>query len=207
MMEKTITAVLCVLLLCTVAGAANSKKVDCLKCHLNYDRGKSVHPAVAMGCDSCHTAIDASVIPHRLTTKIPKGLSAEQPDLCYGCHDKGMFTKRVVHPALAMGCTVCHNPHVSNAASLLVDPVGRLCASCHETQSSGKHVLAELSPGDDHPLHSRTDPADTRRELSCISCHNPHSSDGAMLFVNGADSPAGLCSLCHTKISVRTTGR
>ena len=206
MVLKAIAASLGLLLLCTTAEAAKQKnKVECSECHDELERGKSVHPAISMGCDSCHTAVDATVQPHRIKNKIPKGLSANLPDLCYGCHDKALFTKKYVHPALAMGCTVCHNPHASNAASLLIDPVGKLCTSCHEKQSSGKHVMTRFAAGDDHPLKSRTDPSDSSREISCISCHNPHSSTKPTLFRNENDNSGNMCLLCHRKISVRAT--
>src|SRR5512141_1096719 len=100
-----------------------------------------------------------------------------------------MFTKKVVHPALAMGCTVCHNPHASNAASLLTAPVEKLCVTCHDKQASGRHVMAGLGLGDGHPLKGKTDPSNTRREISCISCHNPHSANVKRLFRNDAATP------------------
>jgi len=194
---------LSVLLLFTTAEAAKPKKINCLECHDGLDRGKSVHPALAMGCNACHSNIDASDVPHKNKGKIAKGLSASQPELCYGCHSKDLFLKKNVHPAVAMGCTTCHNPHASNAESLLAQPVGKLCTSCHEKQSSGKHIMAAFSAVDDHPMRGRTDPAKSKRELSCISCHNPHSSSQQKLFVNETVSPANLCLMCHQKISVR----
>src|SRR5208337_3897046 len=53
------------------------------ECH-NRDtfKKKDVHPALGMGCTTCHN-------PHSTDTQ--KLLVAEQPDLCYNCHDKGMF--------------------------------------------------------------------------------------------------------------------
>ena len=36
-----------------------SAQVDCSQCHPDLAQGKSVHAAVAMGCDSCHSAIHA----------------------------------------------------------------------------------------------------------------------------------------------------
>jgi len=192
------------MLLCTAVEGAQPKEVDCLSCHGDIERGKSVHPALAMGCAACHTAIDASDVPHKKTNKMAKGLSTELPGLCYGCHNKGLFTKKVIHPALGMGCTTCHNPHASNAESLLVKPVGKLCLTCHEKQISGKHIMASFALGDTHPMSGRADPTNARRELSCISCHNPHSSSQEKLFVNEAVSPANLCLLCHKKIAVKT---
>lgn len=204
MFNKSVPAILFLFMLFPAFALSKGKTVNCLECHGELEKGKSVHAAIAMGCESCHTAIDATDVPHIKKNKIAKGLSALPPDLCFGCHDKSMFGKKVVHAAVGMGCTGCHNPHASNAASLLLSPVEKLCVTCHEKQSSGKHVMAGFSLGDRHPMKSATDPAKPSRELSCVSCHNPHSSSQQKLFVNETSSPSNLCLLCHKKISVKT---
>jgi len=257
MMVKLILAILCMVQIPSGAafsqpGPSGPSAINCLDCHSELAPEKGAHPAVAMGCVSCHTGIDASDVPHKIKNKIAKGLSAEQPDLCYGCHDKSNFEKKVVHAAVSMGCTGCHNPHASknsklltaeipglcyachekgkfgkktvhppvesgmclschsphasNDAALLLQPVGKLCTTCHEKQSSGKHVMAGYGLGDDHPLQGKADPSAPKRELSCVSCHNPHSSPGKKLLANAAAGPAELCLICHKKISVPSEG-
>jgi predicted CXXCH cytochrome family protein len=130
-----------------------------------------------MGCDACHTAIDARDIPHKIKNKIARGLSADQPELCFGCHDKSMFEKKVVHPALGMGCTSCHNPHASKSAKLLKGELPGPCYGCHDKGPfSGKHVHPPVAAG------------------QCTSCHSPHSSDLASLL----DKPVNdVCGMCH----------
>lgn len=203
---RTVFILTCLIILLPAPALSKAKKaeINCLECHSELEKGKSVHPAVSMGCASCHTAVDATNIPHRFIGKTPKGLSAEQPELCYGCHDKTLFTKRFVHAAVGMGCTGCHNPHASDAASLLVKSVVKLCTTCHEEQASGRHIVAGFAPGDDHPVKGKNDPSKPSRELSCISCHNPHSSAQAKLLVNETARPASICHLCHKKIGVIT---
>lgn len=220
----------------------------CLDCHGDLTEGKTAHQAVAMGCESCHSAIDPSDIPHKKKNKIAKGLSAEQPDLCYGCHDRAQFDKKILHAAVGMGCTGCHNPHASknpklivspmpdlcytchdkagfskktvhppvasgdcltchmphsgDNPSLLSSPVPDLCLMCHDKMSSGKHVLAGYGRGD-HPISGKADPSRPGKELSCASCHTPHSSLNPYLFMNETGGSGGLCLLCHTKIMVR----
>jgi predicted CXXCH cytochrome family protein len=232
-----------------LSSRALSAEIDCLQCHEDLTKGKSVHAAVSMGCTACHTAVDARDIPHKITNKNPKGLSAEQPDLCYGCHDKSLFDKKFVHAAIGMGCTGCHNPHASknvklltsdppdlcyachdkgmftkknvhppvaagqcttchvphssDMASLLEKPVNELCGVCHDGKSSGKHILAGYGLGDRHPASGRPDPARSGKELSCASCHNPHSSYGKFLFLDEAVKSGNLCLLCHKKTIVR----
>jgi predicted CXXCH cytochrome family protein len=254
----------------------------CLDCHEELSKGKAVHQAVSMGCTTCHSAIDTSDIPHKVTGKLAKGLSADQPELCYGCHDKTAFSKKNLHAAVSMGCTGCHNPHSSKNARLLVsEPPGLcfnchekkkfegkvthspvaagmctschtphsgaeeklliadlpelcfnchdkgafskknvhppvaggmclschgphateapvllskglngLCLGCHKGQATGKHVLAGF--GGFHPLEGKSDPSSPDKKMTCVSCHNAHSSDVAKLF----QSP-GICKRCH----------
>ena len=226
-----------------------SAEIDCLQCHEELTKGKSVHAAVSMGCTTCHAAVDATDIPHKITNKNAKGLSAGQPDLCYDCHDRSLFNKKIVHAAIGMGCTSCHNPHASKNAKLLTSeppdlcyachdkgmftkknihppvaagqcttchaphssdnaalldkPVHELCKTCHDDKTSGKHILAGYGLGDRHPTTGRTDPTHPNRELSCLSCHTPHSSSGKHLFTDAAVSSGNLCLLCHKKIMVR----
>lgn len=247
MSRSVLTAAsICAVLLLAAASAAWAQ--SCLDCHPDLAEGKSVHAAVSMGCESCHSAIDPSTIPHKKKNKIARGLSAEQPDLCYGCHDQSLFTKKVVHAAVFMGCTGCHNPHASANAKLLVSPtpglcfnchdkaaftkknvhqpvasgdctvchnphsgenpslltsvVPDLCLMCHDKMSSGRHVLAGYGPGD-HPVSGKADPSHPGSDLSCISCHGPHSSDFASLVVAETGNPRSLCLVCHQKIMVR----
>ena len=169
----------------------------CYECHdEEMFQKKSVHSAVAAGmCTSCHK-------PH--TTDLEKLLIAEPPGLCYECHDKGMFTKDVQHSPVADGeCSVCHDPHASDYAGNLSSSQGDLCAMCHPDQSSGRHVLAGLGFGDTHPTDGRPDPSREGEELSCVSCHSPHSSSHKGLFVHDGKETKNLCLLCHKKSSLR----
>lgn len=153
---------------------------DCTSCHAALTKEKVVHPAVQMGCTACHTGIDATRVPHRITNKVPKGLSAEPPELCYGCHDRKIFEKKTVHPALGMGCTACHNPHSSKNEKLLVAMPPDLCFNCHDKSafSGKKDVHSPVAGG------------------MCTSCHNPHSTNTKKLL---AAEPPDLCFGCHDK--------
>lgn len=53
---------------------------------------------------------------------------------CLKCHDKSMFTGKVVHPALGMGCTSCHNPHSANRPDLYRYGASSttICVDCHK---------------------------------------------------------------------------
>jgi len=159
------------------AEAAQAKETDCLDCHEQLSKGKVVHPAVQMGCKSCHSSLDTRDIPHKNTGKYTKGLSAGEPELCYGCHDKKIFQGKVVHGALGAGCTGCHNPHSSANLKLLVAELPELCFKCHDqSKFTGKEVHAPVKIG------------------LCLSCHSPHSSGNEHLL--SAVVP-DLCATCH----------
>jgi len=152
-------------------------KDACLTCHEAVVKEKVVHAAVQMGCPTCHTSIDAKDIPHKKTGKVARGLSADQPGLCFGCHDKTKFTKANVHAALGMGCTSCHNPHSSKYPKLLSSELPELCYGCHDkAKFAGKTVHAPAGIG------------------MCTSCHDPHSSKNAKLLTA---EPPELCYTCH----------
>lgn len=156
-----------------------AESVDCSMCHPDLAKKRTLHAAVSMGCPTCHTSLNVADIPHKVTGKIAKGLSMDQPDICYGCHDKGIFTKKNVHAALMMGCTTCHNPHSTDSQKLLKSDMPGLCLPCHDrTKFENKTIHAPVMGG------------------MCTSCHNPHSSDNAKLLLSEAPE---LCYGCHDK--------
>jgi predicted CXXCH cytochrome family protein len=167
-------------LLVLVPFVTSAQDIDCLKCHAKLKKEKVIHTALDMGCMSCHTGIDAKSVPHKKTNTIAKGLSADQPDLCYACHDKAVFSKKNVHAAVSMGCTGCHNPHSSKNAKLLISDAPDLCFSCHDKAEFGKKTVHAPVQGG-----------------MCISCHAPHSSDEMALLLK---KPVEICLECHPDI-------
>ena len=160
------------------SASAAAAEINCRSCHGKLGKEKFQHAALGMGCLTCHSAIDASAMPHKKTNTIARGLTAEQPDLCYGCHDAAMFGKKTVHAAVGMGCTGCHNPHSSKQDKLLIAEQPDLCYGCHDkAMFSKKTVHAAVGMG-------------------CTGCHNPHSTDGPKLLTS---DPPGLCFTCHDK--------
>jgi predicted CXXCH cytochrome family protein len=182
---------------------AAEKEQPCLDCHKKLIAKRTVHPAISQyvrmeqGCPSCHTS------PHG-KKKAVKSLTEPVPGLCFQCHEKERFTKQNVHPPVAAGdCTVCHDPHAADGNTLLVQPLPYLCQSCHEDQKDGKHILRGSGLGDQHPIQGKKDPSRIRRELTCTSCHSPHSSNAPSLFPETVTSPQELCQQCHRRIMVR----
>lgn len=177
-----------------LAASVSAQKVDCLECHKDLTQGKIVHAAIQMGCDTCHTGVDASSIPHKFTGT--KGLKANPPGLCYGCHSKEEFTKAVRHSPVAAGmCMSCHNPHSSSGEALLLLRVNKLCVQCHADIAN--HVKISIPPFQIHPLEGPSDPNRKGKSFDCVSCHMPHSSAWGKLFRYDAKDAAGLCKHCH----------
>jgi len=148
-------------------------------------RGGSVHPALSMGCGTCH------VLPHdeagKFPPESPKGLAAQGAELCFMCHDRAPFGKNTVHPPVSLGlCTGCHNPHQSRFPTLLV--AMNVCIQCHE---KGKFLGKETT-------HSPVAAG------MCTSCHSPHSSEAERLLV--PDMPR-LCLKCHDRETFRGRSR
>lgn len=135
-----------------------------------------MHQAISYGCVTCHTAVDASVLPHKITNRHPRGLSSKQKRLCYSCHEQAAFMKKNVHGAILCGCTSCHNPHSSEEAHLLKAGEPDLCMQCH-----------------DHSVVMAKTPHDAIGDTSCSTCHNAHATDGPKLLLTGQpadDNPA-----------------
>lgn len=124
-------------------------------------------------CTMCHkTGADGKIIEDEF--------KAQQPDLCYQCHEK-KDQESVVHPALFMDCTMCHNPHESQYRPFLKKPVKETCTMCHD------------APGRELPIkHMAIDMV-----KSCVRCHNPHSSPNDKLL---RAPTTELCVQCHTPI-------
>lgn len=172
---------------------------DCLLCHSEYAKGKFVHEAVNMGCQTCHVGIDPKEIPHKITGKIAKGLSSEIPDICYNCHDKGEFKRKNIHMPVAGGmCLGCHNPHKSEEFALLKKKPNMVCYDCHANIKNKPHAVSGFGSG--HFLGDTkvvSDPARPGKTFYCGSCHNPHSSDSPKLFRYPGHSEMDICTKCH----------
>lgn len=170
-----------VLIFCFTTLPARAEEVNCLMCHPNLSEGKSVHAAVMMGCPSCHTGVDATGMPHRMTTGVSKGLSSEPPELCYGCHDKAKFYGPTIHAPVGIGlCTVCHNPHRSDNEKLLVADKSELCYNCHDKSEFSKKSVHK-------PV----------KEGQCLKCHKTHVGRNENLLIRKGII---LCRKCHSMV-------
>lgn len=162
-----------------VTSNALAEEIDCLMCHADKSKGKSLHAAVSMGCNNCHSGIDASEMPHKITGAT-KGLLTEGAELCFYCHDKKKFTgKEVVHMPVAGGmCSSCHDPHASDFDKLILSE--KVCFNCHDSTdvSSKEYVHSPVAGG------------------LCSACHNPHQSENKKLLL---EEQPNVCFTCHDK--------
>jgi len=157
-----------------IAGQVRAEEPACNACHEQLTMNKNIHPAMAMGCATCHGAVDATDVPHKITNRNPKGLVAKMKDLCFNCHDRAPFQKTTVHGALMLGCTTCHNPHATDHARMLKEEIPRLCLNCHEERMTA----LKSAP---HPLAGNE---------ACSTCHHPHATDSPKLVRTRQDGAA-----------------
>jgi predicted CXXCH cytochrome family protein len=162
----------------------------CFTCHYSSDfKNKYNHSPVASGaCMSCHE-------PHQ--GDVRKLLLSKPPDLCFNCHGKEEFIRKDAHPPVSAGmCNVCHEPHASPDVALLYYPINVGCLMCHPKVGQSPHAAGGVLQAG-HPLGGRKDPSFRYGELSCASCHEPHSSDYIDLFRYPAKTAFDLCKACH----------
>ena len=157
---------------------------SCQPCHQRLLEHRVTHrPVAALNCMGCH------------------GLPAGEDGVtvkaaCTGCHTsfrQAAARSPRVHPLTRDGrCTVCHDPHGSELDGRLRQDVHALCTSCHQKRYEDGHPVLQ------HPVRSVEDPLAAGRELSCISCHDPHAgSEPGLLKV--VDGKVRRCAECHPK--------
>ncbi|MFZ5539251.1 MAG: cytochrome c3 family protein [Pseudomonadota bacterium] len=175
---------------------AAAQEAECLSCHADLVDQRVVHAPLHRACRTCHEGLDAGSVPHR-------GQRAEAQSQCARCHAPQGFQGKFTHaPVAADKCTLCHTPHSSADAGLLVQPGPSLCLSCHADVAQRPHLLAGFG-GKGHPLghekgtHPVEDPLRPGRPFGCTSCHEPHRSEYPRLSRFGSGSPAGICRQCH----------
>ena len=174
-MRKQIPFLGLVLALFLAPVSLNAAPPQCLDCHPDKREGKVVHPAIEMGCSSCHTG------NHDGGKPFPT-LMTSVPDLCFACHDKAAFDKKSVHAPVAGGmCGSCHNPHSSDLPKLLVAAVPDLCFTCHDRNTMAKKEVHLKAAGG-----------------QCLTCHDAHGSDSAFVLNQLVE---GHCEACHDEIT------
>ena len=144
------------------------------------ETAKTVHGPYSDGdCTVCHK---------NAGPKDPGPLKAPANELCLDCNEdyKPILARKYPHGAAQESCVNCHNPHNSKLGKLLVEEVGSLCLSCHESVrtlvTTAKVQHDALTQG-----------------AKCVNCHDPHGANVEHLLPRLAYD---LCIHCHGKDGV-----
>lgn len=175
--------------------AASAVEDLCVTCHTGkkeWSSRSSIHgPMVAGGCTLCHN-------PHGEVNRYQLWGDGKV-ELCITCHGdmENLLAKekpvRFVHGIiLGPGCVACHDPHATDNDFILRQPINDLCVSCHPRFAG----LKRGHPVGGHPVAGPDEKRRSGRELTCVSCHDPHGS--GYRFMLFAESLGGhVCSKCH----------
>lgn len=196
----------------------------CINCHEDVgERLKEAHvhgPVASGDCISCHDA-HGSAFPLFLPAA-----KTDTCLLCHDTIGTALKEKARHAPAAA-NCGTCHDPHASPNPGQLRAAGNVLCQGCHqgkpadvtpgkapslfgrELPEAEQRFLLEAPrialdamgrrghPNVDHPVAGVPDPNDTKRMLSCVSCHQPHGAAERPLLQFGLKSTLELCLRCH----------
>ena len=198
-------------------------KAVCVTCHSEQaekiEKAKVQHPGAQGDCTSCHN-------PH--AGKSPGFLQPDPVQACLACHSDQSDQMKKAHlhqPAFTQGCATCHEPHGGDNDHLLrASTPNKLCLECHGPEASPKalpdeHLVAIFDgkvklpenyfqrvvrlpirygighPVDKHPVTNFGD-----KQISCLSCHQPHSSAQPDLLAKDQSNNMAFCASCHNKV-------
>lgn len=171
--------------------------VNCFNCHYTHAADKkgllkeSTHEPFASGmCDVCHNIGAEGKIEVKGQTK----------KICLVCHSSLVAKEDTIkHSGYDMlECVDCHNPHTSGEKWLLKKKITQICFDCHGKEEAVKHPY-DVVPSQKINLDKNSEIWLTYdKQISCISCHNPHSAKIPFLLRESLDE-GKLCNLCHSK--------
>jgi|WetSurSiteA1Bulk_404760.scaffolds.fasta_scaffold00668_10 predicted CXXCH cytochrome family protein len=177
MLKRTIFFIIMILYLVFFsANVSSAHTKSCAGCHADIGKGhKYIHPAVNLGCESCHMNKDGMQHPKQRGSIL---LRTDIPKLCFQCHKESKFTGKYVHLPIEKGmCLMCHDPHQSDIQELLRNEPQELCYRCHAKEKFTKKYVHKVAQG------------------GCgIRCHSHHASDYPKLLESGISD---MCIGCH----------
>ena len=194
--------------------SGDKKENLCLSCHTtgtDVPAKGSRHPALDMGCDTCHITHKTGAEP---TTENRFHLTKAAPALCVDCHDPKDAALQKAHQNQPFGtanCLQCHDPHQSALPKLMAKflhpPFAeKSCDSCHAPAKDGKVVLTQAN-AKDLCVTCHSDKAEQIEKAKvqhpgaagdCTDCHNPHASAYPGL---PKTNPVEICLGCHSDIA------
>lgn len=188
-------------------GISDSK---CLECHDDKTKGTVIHPAVQMGCFSCHF-VRGSGDDTRIVLK-----NVRIQTLCTSCHSEKKITpsNNPVHPPVISDCLKCHDPHQSENSSLLKkaeagDKKSNFCLDCHSQgenvpDKGSRHAALDAGCNSCHLSHKSGKPGDPEAEFHltkpapalCLDCHDAKDA-GLVKAHQGQPFATANCTQCH----------
>jgi predicted CXXCH cytochrome family protein len=178
----------------------------CLGCHPGKAETKFVHTAVVAGCENCHRAASDQEKQKTAVTLVARG-----GELCRRCHEteKALVLHA---PYETGECLLCHEAHGSEFPGNIRAEANTLCMACHVANHpaasvDNAHRTVTLLGAQayslegynnspkiraDHPMASvgsvsgrrvtGKNPKKADASKRCVSCHEPHASQAAMLL-------------------------
>ncbi|HYU46878.1 MAG TPA: cytochrome c3 family protein [Terriglobales bacterium] len=182
----------------------------CLECHEDKTKGKAVHSAIALGCQSCHEIrVNKDITRVKLITATPY-------KLCLTCHsDKDAAQiKGNIHKPVALGCLSCHDPHTTDNKNQLLKATSgekkdNLCLTCHTQgmnvpEKGSRHAALDMGCDTCHTTHkTSSEPAPQNQfhltkatPALCVDCHDPKDANLQKAHQNQPFGSAN-CLSCH----------
>jgi len=160
------------------------RDASCNRCHdqLSFHGGSRRGIAI---CVMCHTpqnvdpatgnSLDLKVMAHKIHmgSALPSVI-AGTPYQFVGFQNKVNDFSKVVDPAMAQRCTVCHdqNTGAAQATAYLIRPTRATCGSCHDN--------VNFANGANHPAGAYPD------DSKCSACHVPQGASDFDASIVGA---------------------
>jgi len=119
---------------------------------------------------------------------IGPGAGTGSKEDCLSCHGD-LVKNTVIHPELATTCDICHtstgedHPKPGKKGFSLSEKLPVLCFNCHSDFQENFEKYAVVHGA-------------VKDQLSCMNCHNPHSSPEKKLVLTSSND---LCLKCHNK--------
>jgi predicted CXXCH cytochrome family protein len=153
----------------------------CLVCHTDQaEQGKKAYvhqPAFEQGCATCHDPHGNDNL-HLLRTKTPNAL-----------------------------CLECHGPDTEPPVKLAGEHMVTIFGGKVKLPDTyfNQVVVLPIRYGLGHPVNGHpvsdlmdpTDPTKVKTPLSCLSCHQPHSSSRPDLLIHDEQNNMEFCDNCH----------
>lgn len=195
------------------------------------ESAKVQHPGAAGDCTDCHNphASKYIALPKTNPVEICLGCHSDIADLakkpvhhqpafaqgCGTCHQPhGGEREKLLRAQGNALCLECHGPDASpveDKAAGVLKIFGGTVRLPDDYYKKNKVPVLPLKYGKGHPLAGHPvsdvpDPSDLTKviqKLTCLTCHQPHSSLKPNLLVNDQENNTKFCATCHKDLTKR----